>query len=82
MTSTNQSRGEAINTKIQAAIKMTAAVGKAIADLGSVPSGVLYANVMNHMDLETYQGVIELLKKGGLVKESNNVLTWIGPSLR
>lgn len=78
----NSTNGDAINKQIQGTIQIVAAIGKAIADLGSVPSGHLYANVMGHMDMETYTKVINMLKKANLVKESNNLLTWVGPSVK
>jgi len=58
---------------------MAAAVGEAIRDLGSVPSGHLYARLMGHMDLDTYNKLIGLLKQANLVEESNHLLTWVGP---
>jgi hypothetical protein len=53
----------------------------AIRELGSVPSGHLYANVIGHMDLPTYERIIETLKRAGLVAEKNHLLTWVGPKL-
>lgn len=65
--------------QVTAGIRMAAAVGEAIRDLGSVPSGHLYARLMGHMSLDTYNGLIGILKKANLVEESNHVLTWVGP---
>lgn len=65
--------------QVTAAIRMAAAVGEAIKDLGSVPSGHLYARLMGHMDLTTYNKLIGILKQADLVKEENHLLTWIGP---
>lgn len=62
----------------QAAMKIVIAVGEAIKELGSVPSGHLYAHMMGHMSLETYNKVIALLVKTGAVKEENHLLTWVG----
>ena len=73
---------EEIKKKIQATIQITGAIGQAIASLGSVPSGELYAQVMNKLDLGSYNHVIEMLKGAKLVQESNHVLTWIGPKLK
>lgn len=68
--------------QIEAAIKMTAALAETIMELGSVPSGHLYARVMGYLSLEGYNGIIKTLKGAKLVKEENNVLTWIGPVLK
>jgi len=65
--------------QVTAGIRMAAAVGEAIRDLGSVPSGHLYARLMGHMDLDTYNKLIGLLKQANLVEESNHLLTWVGP---
>lgn len=65
---------------ITAAIQTAAALGDTIRALGSVPSGHLYAQVMGHMSLDSYQGCITLLKQAELVEEKNHLLTWVGPS--
>jgi hypothetical protein len=59
------------------------ALADTIRDLGSVPSGHLCAAVMEHMDLETYRSIIDVLVKVKWVEQSNSyldpLLTWIGP---
>ena len=62
----------------KAALAIVLAVGEAIKELGSVPSGHLYAHMMGRMSLETYNKVIGLLVKTGAVKEENHLLTWVG----
>ncbi len=64
--------------EIKAALSAVMALGEAIKDLGSVPSGHLYAHVMGHMSLDNYNAAIGLLKRAGAVKEENHLLTWIG----
>lgn len=56
--------------------RVMAEVGRAIKDLGRVPSGILYAQLAPVMDYITYQSLIEALKKTGLVREENHVLIW------
>ena len=65
--------------QVTAGIRMAAAVGEAIRDLGSVPSGHLYARLMGRMSLETYNKLITILKQANLVEENNHLLTWVGP---
>lgn len=65
--------------QVRGAVAVVVAVAEAIRELGSVPNGHLYARLMGHMDLETYNKIIDILKKGGLVKEENHLLTYIGP---
>lgn len=64
----------------KSALSLVTAVGDAIHDLGSVPSGHLYARLMGHLTLSQYQSIIDLLKRAELVKEDGmHLLTWIGP---
>jgi hypothetical protein len=61
------------------AINVIHAVAEVIRELGEVPSGHLYAQVMGVVDLATYNKIIELLKGAGLVSENAYLLTWTGP---
>lgn len=65
--------------EVRAMLAVTLAVGETIKELGSVPSGHLYAALMEKMSIHTYQMIIGALKKSGLVSESGHVLTWVGP---
>lgn len=67
-------------TKAQAAVQTIMAVADAIKELGSVPSGRLYANLVGVMELSTYQTIIGILKNTKLITESGNVLSWVGPT--
>lgn len=62
----------------KAALGIVLAIGETIKELGSVPNGHLYAQLMGRMSLETYNKVIALLVKTGAVKEENHLLTWVG----
>jgi hypothetical protein len=64
--------------QIKAAIQITLAIADAIRELGEVPSGHLYARI-GHLSIEDYNSIIDILKRGGLVKEQHHLLTWIGP---
>jgi len=77
---TTQQRGENMTQeqKIKAAVEITKAIACAIKDLGSVPSGHLYARLMGHLSLENFQGAIGTLKRLGLVEEKNHLLTYVG----
>jgi hypothetical protein len=66
------------SAEIAATLQIVKAVADTIRDLGSVPSGHLYAQLMSSLTLEQYQRVIDLLKRAGLVKEVHYELTWIG----
>lgn len=66
------------SSEVKAAVQVVVAVGEAIKELKSVPSGHLYARLMGRMSLETYNKIIGVLVKTGAVKEENHVLTWVG----
>jgi len=51
-------------------------IGDAIESLGEIPSGHLYAQVMNVISLTEYNEVIAILKESGKVTERNYLLKW------
>lgn len=59
------------------AIEKIQAIAEAIRDLGEVPSGHLYANVMAYIDLHTYEAIVGILTRSGLVRKQGDVLAWI-----
>jgi hypothetical protein len=61
------------------ALKIAAAIADTIKELGSIPSGHLYAQLMGRMSLETYDRIIAVLTNAKLVRlESSHMLVWIG----
>lgn len=65
--------------QVESTIATLRAIADTIRELKQVPSGILYSQVMAHMDLATYQRIIEILKGSGLITELNQMLTWVGP---
>lgn len=63
--------------KVKAMLLTCEALGSAIREAKSIPSGHLYAAVMGHFSIGEYMSAIGILKDVGLVKESNHLLTWI-----
>jgi len=57
------------------------AIAESIQQLGEVPSGHLYAAVMGSTDLLTYERVVGLLVRSGLVARRGDLLIWVGPVL-
>jgi hypothetical protein len=49
-----------------------------IRDAGRVPSGTVYAALMNQMDLTAYDRMMALIIGTGLVRLENHVLIWVG----
>ena len=66
-------------TELATGVAIVHAIGEAIRDLGLVPSGHLYARVMDKLSLAEYEKVIGLLKRANLVSEQAHLLTWVGP---
>jgi hypothetical protein len=70
---------EQVQVQVKAALNIVAALADTIRELKEVPSGVLYANVMNQLSLEQYNKAIDLLKGAEMITEQNHLLRWIGP---
>jgi hypothetical protein len=66
------------NTMDTATIRIVSALGQAIRDLGSVPSGHLYASVMGSLNLSEYQAAIGILIQAKLVEDRHHLLVWVG----
>ena len=65
--------------ELHAVIGVIKTVGDTVRELKEVPSGHLYAALSAHLDLATYQRIIETLKQTGLVEEHGmNMLVWTG----
>lgn len=65
--------------ELSASLQVIKAVADTIRELKEIPSGHLYAQLMTSgMTLNQYQQIISMLKRTGLVSESNNLLTWTG----
>jgi hypothetical protein len=62
----------------EAAFKCVLALTESIKELGSVPSGHLYAQIMDRCSLSQYTQLIKMVIGTGLVTKDNNLLTWIG----
>ena len=62
-----------------AALNAVKALADAIRELGRVPSGHLYASIMASVSLESYQAMLDILKRADLVSEDcSHELRWIG----
>jgi|APCry1669192319_1035405.scaffolds.fasta_scaffold12998_5 hypothetical protein len=65
--------------QIANAIEICKALASAIYAAKEIPSGHLYAAVMGHMSLETYNACLSTLEKTGLIKrESSHLVRWTG----
>lgn len=81
---TKQAKPEVTKAQVRIAIEMTKLVADAIRECGptGMPSGVLYANMMQYISLDTYNSIIKTLKKTGLVRETGFLLTFNEEALK
>lgn len=61
---------------LKAAFFTTALIGRTIREAGpaGIASGILYAALMSKLSKEAFDGAISLLKREGIVSETNHVL--------
>lgn len=64
-------------TKQEAAFALISIVSDAIEELGQVPSGHLYARLMEYMGIDMYNQIIDILTKVGRIKVENHLITWV-----
>lgn len=72
----------ATSEQIAASVSMISALSEAIREAGRIPSGHLYAMVIDRLSLEHYERLITVIKRSGLVVEVANELRWIGPQIQ
>ena len=75
---TGEAKMEMKKIQARAAIELIKTVADAIKEVGRIPSGHLYAAMMNTLSLEQYNDLIALLKRTNLIEEANNELIWRG----
>lgn len=54
-------------------------ISETIRELKQVPSGYLYAQVMNHVTATQYAKILEILTNAQVITISNHLITWVGP---
>ena len=68
--------------QIRAAMAIVHALAEAIRELGQVPAGHLYANVMGKLTHGQFEQAIGILVRAGVVRrEPSHLLVWTGPEL-
>ena len=68
--------------QLKAAFEVTTAVCGVIRAVGEIPSGHLYARMLEGCPLLTsddYGRVLETIKRAGLIEVRNNLIKWVGP---
>jgi len=62
--------------ELTAGIQALKALADAIRELKSVPSGHLYAQVMQYFSITSYEKAIQILCNSGVIRKSGDVLHW------
>lgn len=76
-TSSNASNNDVLRSiRIKSAIAGIQAIADAIRDLKEVPSGELYASVMQYLTLSQYEHIINILLRSKVITRENNLLKW------
>lgn len=58
------------------------AVAETVRELREVPSGTMYAALMGRMSLETYNKILGVLTRAGLVTvDRSHLVRWTGPEV-
>lgn len=67
--------------QLNAGMAVLTAMSETIRELGQVPSGHLYAQVMSKIDLTMFESIIRVLVNAKLVeRDEAHMLRWIGPA--
>ena len=74
----SQTKTKPTAEQIEKHIQAIKAVADCIKELKQVPSGHLYARVMEFMDIDQYNTIIGILISTKFVRQENHVLIWIG----
>jgi hypothetical protein len=71
-------KGSVTTNDVALVVRVIRTVADAIKELGQVPSGELYSQLMSFMTLEEYNMVIGFLTKAKLITYQNHLITWVG----
>ena len=67
-------------TELTAGLQALAAVDDAIRELGSVPSGQLYGQIVSVIPFEDFSKMLDILKRADLITEdANHIIRWNRP---
>jgi len=65
--------------KMKAAVEVMKAVASVVKELGSIPSGHLYAQLMGKMSFNSYEKMTGALERMGVIRiDGDHLITYIG----
>lgn len=69
---------ETTKQQIDGAVQVIAAIANTIRSLGKIPSGKLYARIMDRVTIEQYDRILDILKNAELIEVKHHEIAWIG----
>lgn len=80
---TNTTHTATTTEEVMSALALVTALTEALAIIGRIPDGHLYAHVMNHFEnVEAYNSAVNLIVRAGLVRREGQELVWCGPAVK
>lgn len=71
------------DAEIKVALNYLITVTETVREAREIPEGIVYAALMDRMDINAFNSMIGVLIKSGLVTRSNaHLLTWVGPEVQ
>ena len=64
--------------KMKAAVQIMKAVAESIKEVGSIPSGHLYAQLMGKMSLGSYEKMICAMQRMQIIRVEDHLITYAG----
>ena len=69
---------ETTKQQIDGAVQVIAAIANTIRSLGKIPSGELYARIVDRVTIEQYDRILDILKNAELIEVKHHEIAWIG----
>jgi hypothetical protein len=67
---------EESKAEVKAALGVLQAVAGAVKEAGEIPAGHLYAMVMGHLDLPTFNRIVDTLTRAAVIVRRGDLLVW------
>lgn len=71
----------ATRQQIKAVLNVMIAITDAIREAREIPAGHLYAAVMEHVDLATFESIVARIVATRIVECRGHLLVWVGPAV-
>jgi hypothetical protein len=68
------------SAQVAAVAEVVALLGNIIRQVKEIPSGHLYARLMDKVNLDQYNSLIAILQRMGWIKIQHHLIIWTGPN--